>query len=289
MKKLFVLLVCSLLFACSSDTDDYRYSVPEIREFSSAKTFGDSLIYIADSLRVTDIIDQSFSYARNVGDDSSKELHFSAHSHIFSIDFSLDLWPTTYGGAISVHCSPTNNAYYSHTDNIIRFDDPKFPIEKDGYVLSLKDSVKVGNATYHNVLIFDASKKDTNVCNMEKFYYAAEEGLVKIVAKNKMEYTRISESEYEAIKTANIATQDSIAQAVADSIAKAQADSVAKALADSIMKATQDSLERERMDSLYKALETVYDSLPPNIKDAANCIKDLGLGATLSDMKKCLE
>lgn len=284
MKKLFSLLVCSLLFACSSDTDDYRYSVPEIREFSSAKTFGDSLIYIADSLRVTDIIDQSFSNGRNDGDDSSKNLQFHARGRNSSIDVSLAFNPTTYGGKITVGCCPI----ISGSDYIV-FDDPKFPIEKDGYVLSLKDSVKVGNATYRNVLIFDASKKDTNVCNMEKFYYAAEEGLVKIVAKNKMEYTRISESEYEAIKTANIATQDSIAQAVADSIAKAQADSVAKALADSIMKATQDSLERERMDSLYKALETVYDSLPPNIKDAANCIKDLGLGATLSDMKKCLE
>ena len=211
-------------------------------------------------------MEQSVSFDNYAGDDSNKPVTFEADGRTMAIDISLSFKPTTDGGEIKVNCG------YKNRTPII-FDSPKFPMKERGYVLEKMDSVKVNDSTYYDILVFDASKADTNNCNMEKFYYAAKDGIVKIIAKNKMELTRISEKDYEEIEKKNIAVADSINKALADSLAKA----------DSMMQAMQDSLEKEKKDSIAR------DFIETIIEDAADCTKNLGIGATLSDLKKCFE
>ncbi len=267
MKKLFALLTCLFLLACS-ESDNYRYYTQEIKTFASPENFKDSIIYIKDSLDLVDIVEQSVSFDNYASDDSNKPVTFEADGRTMAIDIFLSFKPTTDGGEIKVNCG------YKNRTPII-FDNPKFPMKERGYVLEKMDSVKVNDSTYYDILVFDASKADTNNCNMEKFYYAAKDGIVKIIAKNKMELTRISEKDYEEIEKKNIAIADSINEAIADSLAKAAADS--------ILQAVLDSIQKEKRDSVVK------DSIETIIKDAADCIGNLGLNTTFSDLKGCFE
>lgn len=274
MKKLFALLTCLFLLACS-ESDNYRYYTQEIKTFASPENFKDSIIYIKDSLDLVDIVEQSVSFDNYAGDDSNKPVTFEADGRTMAIDIFLSFKPTTDGGEIKVNCG------YKNRTPII-FDNPKFPMKERGYVLEKMDSVKVNDSTYYDILVFDASKADTNNCNMEKFYYAAKDGIVKIVSKNGMELNRITLQKYESIEKENAAKrarEDSTAQALSDSIAKAVADSIA--FADSLAAI---------MDSIKAATENAAsDSLAKDIVDAienfSNCIEK---ATSLSDFKNCV-
>ena len=61
---------------------------------------------------------------------------------------------------------------------------------KDGYTIRMLDSLNVGKVTYRNILEFDATGAEENVCNYDKFYIAATKGLIRIDLQDSIKIER---------------------------------------------------------------------------------------------------
>ena len=149
-----------------------------------------------------------------------------------------------------------------------------FPATQDGYTLKMVDSLKVGDSTYYDVLKFDASKSDFNLCSVSAFYYGIHDGLVKVVSKNGVELNRVPAKVYkkaEERREKERAIADSIAQAVADSIIKAN------------MVAQEDEDIQEDDDSEIEIPQEVQDL----VDSITECIKRAYSSGSLSALKDC--
>jgi len=270
MKHVCFLIFAMLLVACSSDRDPYYAN--NLRPFvlNEDDFVKDSLVYVKDSMNIVDVLEQEIEY-RNTA-SPTPYLVYEATARNMAISVQLVIAPSEDGGAIKVNCGSQKKVEFF-------YDNADFPLDYKGYVIKLKDSLVVSGETYHDIMVFDASGVKDNQCDMGSFYYAANNGLVRVVSKNGVELNRIGAREYEIIRE-KLATEravaDSIAQAVADSIAQAAitqalADSIAKAYADSIRASTQDTVDLE------KAAEDLY-----------NCIMDAGSVSSWKDLKGCL-
>jgi hypothetical protein len=187
-------MVALLLAACSdssSSSDSTLYFSENVKAFVTIENgkMKDSVIYLENtSSGVGDSLDQ-FSYYDKMGaDDSLQELCYSGDTRSMAIHVSLRFQPSADGKRIILGCGVNKSS------NTIYFDDGDFPLTKKGYKLDLMDSLEIGEKVYRNVLVFDATKADSNSCDMARFYYAAEDGIIKVESKNGAVMTRAPKS-----------------------------------------------------------------------------------------------
>lgn len=276
MKKIFLLPLVMLLFACFESHNSSEYTDDSIILLRGKKGFSkDTVIYLADSVKFVDKLIQDVAFSD--GDDPL--LSYSVRSITSGIDISLRVNSHSDGGDIKILCSP--NQYIE-----ITFEEPVFPATKNGYKLKLKDSLKVNDSVYYDVLQFNATDTLDNRCNISAFYYGVHDGVVRVVSRNGVELNRVPASVYEDAvdrRAEERARADSIAQAVADSIAQAVADSIAQAVADSIIKAnTENDPDQENGDSI-----TVSQEVVDFAESVADCIKGAYLSGSLSALNDC--
>ena len=191
MRIIFALMVALLLAACSdssSSSDSTLYFSENVKAFVTIENgkMKDSVIYLENtSSGVGDSLDQ-FSYYDKMGaDDSLQELCYSGDTRSMAIHVSLRFQPSADGKRIILGCGVNKSS------NTIYFDDGDFPLTKKGYKLDLMDSLEIGEKVYRNVLVFDATKADSNSCDMARFYYAATDGIIKVESKNGAVMTRV--------------------------------------------------------------------------------------------------
>ncbi len=189
MNKVICLFVLLLLVACS-DSENAPYYADNIKTFVFADdiSVGDSVIYLKnDSVDIVEPIDHYALYKNKVEDDSNWTLIYHADARALAIHVMLEISPNSDGGGFLLQCG-------SRKDFSISFDHPEFPIKEKGYMLDLVDSFKVAGVLYRDVLVFDGTRADPNKCDMARFYYAANYGLIKVVSKNGIELSRSSKS-----------------------------------------------------------------------------------------------
>ena len=266
MKKVLFLAVAALLCACG---DDESSSLPKDVQMllDSKNGFSeDTVIYLADTVNFVDKINQHVDF----GTKDQPEMYYAAKALTSGIDVQLYVDQQLNDGSIVVRCNPALN------EKII-FDDPIFPATtKNGNKLSFKDSLKVGDSTYYDIVVFNANE-DNNVCNISAFYYGIHDGLVRVVSKNGVALNRVPAKVYE-----DAVDRRAKEKAIADSIAQAVADSIAQAVADSIIKANT-------IDSTDDAGNPI--EIPQEVVDlaesVAECIKKAYSSGSLSAIKDC--
>ena len=275
MKKVLFLAFLPLLWACGDDESSSELSKDVQMLLDSKNSFSeDSVIYLADTVNFVDKISQYVDF----GTEVNPEMNYVAKAFASAIDVRLQVYPGLGDGSIVVTCNP------AQSERLV-FNDPVFPATENGYKLSFKDSLKVGDSTYYDIVVFNATDSSYNLCNISAFYYGIHDGLVRVVSKNGVALNRVPANVYEEAEDRRAkekAVADSIAQAVADSIAQAVADSIAQAVADSIIKANTVDSSGSDGDSIAIPQEVVDLA-----ESVAECIKKAYSSGSLSAIKDC--
>ena len=267
MKKIFLLAFGTLLFACSDNeekislTHDMQIMLDAEKGFSK-----DSVIYLADSVKFVDKLTQIAHFEQ----DNQTGLSYTAKAMSSAIDIRLEVYPNFHGGSIFIQCHP-------HQNKTIEFDEPVLPAKKQGYTLQFKDSLKIADSTYYDILEFKTPVDSVNACNISAFYYGIHDGIVKVISKNGVQLNRVPAKVYEDAENRRAkerAQIDSIAQAVAESIIKASTP----AAIDTSKKDSTDIT-----DEINKKTQEILD-LADSIK---NCIKNAYSSGSLSAIKDC--
>ncbi len=296
MKKVLLFAAGTLLFASCGGNDDAS-SIVITNEITSdmqlmldaKKGFSkDTVIYLTDGVTFVDKVAQSAEF----GKDDKPGLTYKALAMSSAINFSMKVQPGSGElGSIWFSCHPGDS-------DGITFQEPVFPLDRNGYKLTFMDSLKVGKSVYYDVLKFDVSMAPSSHCSASEYYYGYHDGLLMVVSKNGIEMSRVSEKVYKENVERRLeerAEADSIAQAVADSLAQAVADSIAQAFADSVAQATADSIRMANPsaeeDSTASTGDTTKVEIPQEVLDMADsiadCVKKAYLSGSLSAIKDC--
>ena len=251
MKKVLFLAVAALLCACG---DDESSSLPKDVQMllDSKNGFSeDSVIYLADTVNFVDKINQYVDF----GTEDQPKMKYAAKALTSGIDVQLYVDQQLNDGSIVVRCNPALN------EKII-FDDPIFPATtKNGNKLSFKDSLKVADSTYYDIIVFNATDSSYNVCNISAFYYGIHDGLVRVASKNGVALNRVPAKVYEEAE---------------DRRAKE------KVVADSIIKANIVDSSGSDGDSIAIPQEVIDLA-----ESVAECIKKAYSSGSLSAIKDC--
>ena len=267
MKKVLFLAFVALLWACGDDESSSMSKDVQMLLDSKKGFSEDSVIYLADTVNFVDKINQHVDF----GTKDQPEMYYAAKALTSGIDVQLYVDQQLNDGSIVVRCNPALN------EKII-FDDPVFPATtKNGNKLSFKDSLKVGDSTYYDIVVFNATDSSYNLCNISAFYYGVHDGLVRVVSKNGVALNRVPAKVYEEAEERRAKEK-----AVADSIAQAVADSIAQAVADSIIKANTVDSSGSDGDSIAIPQEVVDLA-----ESVAECIKKAYSSGSLSAIKDC--
>lgn len=258
MKKVLFLAFLSLLWACGDDESSSMSKDVQMLLDSKDGFSEDSVIYLADSVNFVDKISQYVDF----GTEDNPELNYVAKALASAIDVRLQVYPRLDDGSIVVTCNPAQN-------ETLAFNDPVFPATENGYKLSFKDSLKVADSTYYDIIVFNATDSSYNVCNISAFYYGIHDGLVRVVSKNGVTLNRVPAKVYEA-------AEDRRAKE------KAVADSIAQAVADSIVKANTVDSSGSDGDSIAIPQEVIDLA-----ESVAECIKKAYSAGSLSAIKDC--
>lgn len=258
MKKVLFLAFVALLWACGDDESSSMSKDVQMLLDSKDGFSEDSVIYLADSVNFVDKISQYVDF----GTEDNPELNYVAKALASAIDVRLQVYPRLDDGSIVVTCNPAQN-------ETLAFNDPVFPATENGYKLSFKDSLKVADSTYYDIIVFNATDSSYNVCNISAFYYGIHDGLVRVVSKNGVTLNRVPAKVYEA-------AEDRRAKE------KAVADSIAQAVADSIVKANTVDSSGSDGDSIAIPQEVIDLA-----ESVAECIKKAYSAGSLSAIKDC--
>ena len=258
MKKVLFLAFVALLWACGDDESSSMSKDVQMLLDSKDGFSEDSVIYLADSVNFVDKISQYVDF----GTEDNPELNYVAKALASAIDVRLQVYPRLDDGSIVVTCNPAQN-------ETLAFNDPVFPATENGYKLSFKDSLKVGDSTYYDIVVFNATDSSYNLCNISAFYYGVHDGLVRVVSKNGVTLNRVPAKVYEA-------AEDRRAKE------KAVADSIAQAVADSIVKANTVDSSGSDGDSIAIPQEVIDLA-----ESVAECIKKAYSAGSLSAIKDC--
>lgn len=258
MKKVLFLAFVALLWACGDDESSSMSKDVQMLLDSKDGFSEDSVIYLADSVNFVDKISQYVDF----GTEDNPELNYVAKALASAIDVRLQVYPRLDDGSIVVTCNPAQN-------ETLAFNDPVFPATENGYKLSFKDSLKVADSTYYDIIVFNATDSSYNVCNISAFYYGIHDGLVRVVSKNGVTLNRVPAKVYEAAEERRAKE-------------KAVADSIAQAVADSIVKANTVDSSGSDGDSIAIPQEVIDLA-----ESVAECIKKAYSAGSLSAIKDC--
>lgn len=274
MKKYFFLACAAFLVACSEEDPTYTPDMGRFMIVGDAFT-KDTVIYLADSVKYAEKLNQRAFFESSW--NNLPGLTYIVKGEASAINITLTMMPSYSDGIVTISCNPKQDE--------IRFEHLTFPRKNwDGYEVSFKNSIKIKDSTYYDILIFKAPKSDNNKCPFSEFYYSADNGIVKVVSKEGVSLNRITPQKYKEI-TNKLAEE----RAVADSIEQVVADSIAKAVADSIEQAITDSTVNAVADSIISSSDKNKDDpdFEKVVKEVTNCVKKAYSSGKISSLKNC--
>ena len=135
-----------------------------------------------DSVRVADNRDIEDSYSERIYSHKPENFYFEASGSLNEINIDMRVECDYDGGKMTVSCLRYfRNGMWHYGPDIVFSDlDGDKMTNSDGYSIRMLDSLKVGKRTFKDVLEFDATGAETNLCNFDKFYVAARDGLLRI-------------------------------------------------------------------------------------------------------------
>lgn len=136
----------------------------------------------SDTIKVVDNRGIEDTYRERIYSHKPEYFEFEAHGFINEITIGVTIDCDEDGGKMTVSCLRYRRDGLLHYGPDIVFNnlDGNKMTNSDGYTVRMLDSLKVGKKTYKDVLEFDATGAEENVCNFDKFYVAARDGLLRI-------------------------------------------------------------------------------------------------------------
>ena len=153
-----------LFTSCGYFDDSEEYVGGEFKEQENSTTFE-----MKDNLGITD------SYTDYTYRHKPEYYSYRVMGTINNIEIEVVIQCTDDGGDLTVHCG-------SDEDVKIVFKNlsGNKKTNKDGYSVTMLDSLKVGSKTFKDVLEIDATGAEDNACDYDKAYIAANQGLIRI-------------------------------------------------------------------------------------------------------------
>ena len=158
-----------LLTSCGYFDDSEEYVGGKFNSFVQKEQETSTTFEMKDNLGITD------SYTDYTYRHKPEYYDYRVLGTINNIEIQVVIQCTDDGGDLTVHCGRDEDVKIVFR-NLSR--DKK--INKDGYKVTMLDSLKVGSKTYKDVLEIDATGADDNACDYDKAYIAANKGLVRL-------------------------------------------------------------------------------------------------------------
>ena len=136
----------------------------------------------SDTIKVVDNWGIEDTYSERIYSHKPEYFEFEASGSINEINIDMRVECDEDGGKMTVSCLRyRRDGIWNYGPDIVFKDlDGNKMTNSDGYTVRMLDSLTVGKKTYKNVLEFDATGAEENVCNFDKFYVAARDGLLRI-------------------------------------------------------------------------------------------------------------
>jgi hypothetical protein len=136
----------------------------------------------SDTVKVVDSWGIEDSYDERIYSHKPENFYFEASGSINEINIDMRVECDDDGGKMTVSCLRyRRDGIWHYGPDIVFSDlDGNKMTSSDGYTVRMLDSLTVGKKTYKDVLEFDATGAEENSCNFDKFYVAAQDGLLRI-------------------------------------------------------------------------------------------------------------
>ncbi len=146
----------------------------------------------SDTIKVVDNRGIEDTYRERIYSHKPEYFEFEASGSINEINIDMRVECDEDGGKMTVSCLRyRRDGIWNYGPDIVFKDlDGNKMTNSDGYTVRMLDSLTVGKKTYKNVLEFDATGAEENVCNFDKFYVAARDGLLRIDLQDSMTIER---------------------------------------------------------------------------------------------------
>lgn len=170
-------MVCSALFmSCDLSNTNEEFIDGDFHKFVLIEQDDSTTFNAIDNLGIKD------TYSEHTYKHVNEYYEYTANGDLNQITVKVRFECTDDGGNFIVYeCKTVENPQHMNDNGIVfkNLHGNKMT-HKDGYTITMLDSMKVGNKTYKDVLKFDATKAKENECIYDKFYIAAKEGLIRI-------------------------------------------------------------------------------------------------------------
>lgn len=136
----------------------------------------------SDTVKVVDSWGIEDSYDERIYSHKPENFYFEASGSINEINIDMRVECDEDGGKMTVSCLRyRRDGIWHYGPDIVFSDlDGNKMTSSAGYTVRMLDSLTVGKKTYKDVLEFDATGAEENSCNFDKFYVAAQDGLLRI-------------------------------------------------------------------------------------------------------------
>lgn len=135
-----------------------------------------------DTVKVIDNWGLKDAYDERIYSHKPESFYFEASGDLNEINIDLRIECDENGGKMTLTCyRGFRDGIWQYGPDIV-FKNLRGDImtNRDGYTIRMLDTLKIGKNTYRDVLEFDATGADENICNFDKFYVAARDGLLRI-------------------------------------------------------------------------------------------------------------
>ena len=135
-----------------------------------------------DTVRVIDNLGIEDSYRERIHSHKPEYFEFEARGFLNEITIGVNIDCDENGGKMTITCLQyfRDGMWHYGPDIVFSNLDGDKMTNSDGYMVRMLDSLKVGKKTYKDVLEFDATGADENICNYDRFYVSANKGLLRI-------------------------------------------------------------------------------------------------------------
>lgn len=170
-----------LFTSCGYFDDSEEYVGGKFNSFVQKEQENSTTFEVKDNLGITD------TYTDYTYRHKPEYYDYRIVGSINNIEIQVVIQCTDDGGDLTVHCG-------SDEDVKIVFKNlsGNKKTNKDGYSVTMLDSLKVGSKTFKDVLEIDATGAEDNACDYDKAYIAANQGLIRIDLQDSITIERTS-------------------------------------------------------------------------------------------------
>ena len=158
-----------LLISCEEFDPREEYVEGKFNRFVQKEQENSTKFEMKDNLGITD------SYTDYTYRHKPEYYDYRVEGTINNIEVHVVIQCTDDGGDLTIHCGSGEDVKIVFRD--LKGNQMK---RKDGYRVTVLDSLEVNGVTYSDVLEIDATEVENNACDYDKAYIEASKGLIRI-------------------------------------------------------------------------------------------------------------